>query len=336
MITTTPVAQWSWGRDLETTDGVSECVKAALGSFAALSQAGLTSREAVLRLKVREFGNRDSLLYQADIAVSDQLSEADVNQIAAEVKRALAPGRTGTIDADVLCSGQWRGEDGQHREGQIFTLATSVTAGYLVVRLQTFSDAWMRYDLKGHEQAAAYRRNQPALASALSAIAAEIGEETDPDDPTWFGVPTETGVDNYFDEDGSARDVWNSFEIPYRKRVFHYEAGFTQAGYKKSTTAEITYVPVVDATGVLGYVWAADSDQAASYEPRDVAGERAFEVGLLWLEQLRKAKELGLSPSGALTALRNVPAEACQSQILPGSQRIAPDLATLREIAASE
>lgn len=54
---------------------------------------------------------------------------------------------------------------------------------------------------------------QPRLAAALKEFSEILDSETDPEDPTYFGTPTETGVDNYFEPDGSPSDVWSRYEI---------------------------------------------------------------------------------------------------------------------------
>ncbi|MEU0838035.1 hypothetical protein ABZ370_00985 [Streptomyces sp. NPDC005962] len=71
----------------------------------------------------------------------------------------------------------------------------------------TSSDAWMPYDLKGRPQPTVYAANAPRLSAALHDLSEALNMETDPDDPTYFGKPTETGIENYFVDDGTASDV---------------------------------------------------------------------------------------------------------------------------------
>ncbi|MFC4514572.1 MULTISPECIES: hypothetical protein [Streptomyces] len=230
------------------------------------------------------------------------------------------------------CAGSRREGDDWCREDRMFTLGVSVISGYFTAHLETFSDAWMAYDLRGRDQAAVYAANAPRLRSALEEISSLVGEEVDPDDATWFGVPTESGVENRFEDDGSASDVWGSFELPYRKRVFQFEPKFGQA-YRRTATGEIGYVEVVGGHGILGYLWVSDAEGAASYEPRDAAGDEAFESGVLWLKVLEEAKKSGLLPSQALAAASHIPEEPDRGRIVLETWRTAPDLASLRELA---
>ncbi|MBT2399445.1 hypothetical protein J7E89_26655 [Streptomyces sp. ISL-100] len=81
------------------------------------------------------------------------------------------------------------------------------------------------------------------------------------------------------------------------------------------------------AHGVLGYLWASDAEEAASFEPRDDALEEGYKTGLLWLDRLHSAYSRGLSPSRALTELAG-----STGADRPGSM----DLASLRELASED
>ncbi|WP_455431588.1 hypothetical protein [Streptomyces gelaticus] len=196
--------------------------------------------------------------------------------------------------------------DNEVREDGLFLLGASALLDYVSASLVTFSDAWMSYDLKGRAQPAVHAANASRLAAALRDLSEALGSETDPDDPTYFGKPTDTGIDNYFDRDGAASDVWGSFEIPYRYSNFTHAPGFGRIGYARSADGEVQYIPVHGEHGLLGYLWASDAENAASFEPRDVGNEECYEVGLLWLDRLRSAHDRGLSPSQALAALADL------------------------------
>ncbi|MFB6505968.1 hypothetical protein ACFYXP_34795 [Streptomyces sp. NPDC002466] len=58
--------------------------------------------------------------------------------------------------------------------------------------------------------------------------------------------------------------------------------------------------------GLLGYLWASDEENAASFEPRDVGDEESCRAGLLWLDRLRSAHDRGLLPSRALAELADL------------------------------
>ncbi|MFF8713746.1 hypothetical protein ACF07T_20270 [Streptomyces sp. NPDC015184] len=102
---------------------------------------------------------------------------------------------------------------------------------------------------------------------------------------------------------GATSDVWGSFEIPYRYSKFTRAPGFGRIGYARSADGEVQYVPVHGEHGLLGYLWASDAENAASFEPRDVGDEESYEAGLLCLDRLRSAHDRGLPPSRVLTEL---------------------------------
>ena len=85
---------------------------------------------------------------------------------------------------------------------------------YVGVSLETFSDAWMLYGLKGRAQPTVHAANAPRLTAALRDLSEALASETEPEDPTYFGAATEIGVDNRFHPDGTPWDVWASFEMP--------------------------------------------------------------------------------------------------------------------------
>jgi hypothetical protein len=58
-----------------------------------------------------------------------------------------------------------------------------------------------------------YAATAPRLSAVLRDLSEALGSETDPDDPSYFAKPTGTGAENYFDADGTASDVWGSFEV---------------------------------------------------------------------------------------------------------------------------
>ncbi|MFH9468608.1 hypothetical protein ACH4LT_15140 [Streptomyces clavifer] len=152
-----------------------------------------------------------------------------------------------------------------HKEGS-FLLGTSAVLDYVSTDLATFSDAWMPSDLKGRAQPAVHSANAPRLSAALRDLSETLRSETDPDDPTHFGKPTDFGVDNYFDHGGRASDVWSRFEVPYRYGKFTHAPGFGRIGYKRSTEGVVHYAPVRGKNGLLGFLWASDAEQAASFD----------------------------------------------------------------------
>ncbi|MCH0539332.1 hypothetical protein I3F58_07105 [Streptomyces sp. MUM 203J] len=160
-----------------------------------------------------------------------------------------------------------------------------------------------RYDLKGNPQPDIYAANTPRLAATLGDLSEALGTEIDPDDPSYFGKPTDTGIENYFDSDRRASDVWATFEIPRRYSEFRHAPGFGDIGFKRSAMGPVEYVAVLDELGTLGYLWASDTENAASFEPCDVDDDNRYAAARWWLERIRLAHDRGLTPSQALSEL---------------------------------
>ncbi|WP_244176907.1 hypothetical protein [Streptomyces albus] len=205
----------------------------------------------------------------------------------------------------------------------LFSLRVSAFLNYTGVSLETFSDAWMPHDLKGRAQPAVHATNAPRLAAALRDLSEALDSEIEPEDPTYFGEPTETGVANRLRTDSTPWDVWAGFEISARTEIFRHTPTF-QPGYRRTADGEVQYVPVHGEHGVLGYLWASDAANAASFEPRDAADEEGRQAGLMWLDRLNSAYERGLAPSQALAELTGLPANNQPNRL---------DLTYLRELA---
>ncbi|MBT1183456.1 hypothetical protein HET69_05405 [Streptomyces sp. CJ_13] len=327
MMTHTPVARWTWGRDTDTADFLFDCLGDLLSAYSVLVTHRLAAGGSKIRLSVPESGKPNSLLFEGEFVLPvGRGSAGSAELLAREVRSALRPGGIGSVDASISCSAMRDGEDGEVVEEGVFLLGASAFDGFVAVDLVTFSDAWMRHDLRGNAQPAVYEANAPRLAAGLRDLAEVLGSETEPEDATYFGRPTETGVENFFGRDGSASDVWASFEIPYRNRVFYHAPAF-QEGYRRSADGEVRYIPVRGERGVLGYLWASDAEGAASFEPRDDAEEAGYKAGLLGLDRLQSAYARGLSPSQALDEVAGVVGAE-----RPGSS----DLASLRERASED
>ncbi|MEU8941421.1 MULTISPECIES: hypothetical protein [Streptomyces] len=302
MIASTPVARWSWGETGRETDLVREAVRRFFLALRVLDRYGLASphggRVAVV---VSGAGTRSALL-RAEFPVG---AEA----LVARIEDGLARGEVGGVDLYAVCDGVVEtGTGGAEAVEGPFALTTMVCEEYFHVGLTTFCDAWMPFDLRGRAQEALFEANRPRLASALAEIAEALDVEIDPEDATWFGFPTESGVENHYQDDGSASDVWGSFEIPYRNRIFSQTPRFT-AGYGRRASGPVRCVPVLGSTEVLGYLWASDAEGAASFEPCEAADLDGYRAGLVWLDRLREAYDRGLSPTAALVELGGNPGD---------------------------
>ncbi|MFD8147798.1 hypothetical protein [Streptomyces sp. NPDC059708] len=314
MIATTPVARWSWGEPGHETDLVREAVGRFLLALGVLDRHRLaTPHGGRLAVEVAGTGRRGVLLRE-DFSVGALPADAPGRTaygeaLVARIKEATAPGEPGGVSLYASCDGivETGTSGGEPVEG-LFTLSTGTSEGYFNVVLTDFSDAWMPFDLRGRAQDAVFAANRPRLAAALAEIGGELDVEIDPGDSTWFGLPTESGIENHYEDDGSPSDVWGSFEIPYRNRVFGRTPEFTP-GYGRQASGPVRYVPVRGAREVLGYLWASDAEAAASFEPRDAADLDAYRAGLVWLDRLQEAYDRGLAPTEALREMAASPGD---------------------------
>ncbi|MEU9006524.1 hypothetical protein [Streptomyces sp. NPDC048551] len=307
MIASTPVARWSWGEPGHETDLVREAVDRFLSALRVLDRHRLgTPHGGRVAVEVPEMGRR-SILLRAEFPVGALTAGAQA--LVARIKEGIAAGEIGGVQLSASCDGVVEtgagGGAGEAVEG-LFELTAAVSEGYFNVGLTAFSDAWMPFDLRGRAQEAVFAANRPRLASVLAEIAEELDAEIDPEDATWFGIPTESGVENHYEDDGSPSDVWGRFEIPHRNGIFSQTPRFT-AGYGRQAEGPVRYLPVAGSQGVMGYLWASDAEGAASFEPRDAADLDAYRAGLVWLERLQEAYDRGLSPTAALVELGKCP-----------------------------
>ena len=328
MIASTPVARWAWGQDGQGGDMIVACLQAILTAYSVLADHQLVVGPPKVSVSVHEAGDPNSHLFKEELVVDEPSPSAEAaQQLATRVEAALRPGEVGGVEARVNNTGVVLAGEADPREERMCRLGASAFLDYLTVDLVTFSDAWMPYDLKGRPQPAVYAANAPRLSATLRDLSEALDMETDPDDPTYFGKPTETGVENYFDDDGTASDVWSSFEVLTRYDVFTHAPGFGRIGYKRSADGEVQYVPVRGEHQVLGYLWASDAEDAASFEPRDVGDDDVCKEGLKWLDRLRSAYDRGLPPSQALAELA-----ALSDDHTPGTR----DLASLRRLTSGD
>jgi hypothetical protein len=339
VIASTPVARWTWGRDVENGGGVADCLQVLLAAYAVLVNHRLAVGAPVVRVSVHEAGSSNDRLFESDLQLEEVPSTADAahgvsRELTARIEAELRPGEIGAVYADITCPGVVLAPAGETHEQRLFTLGASTFLDYITADLRTFSDAWMPYDLEGRPQADVHAANYPRLAAALRDLSEALGSETDPDDPTYFGRPTETGVDNFFEPDGSPSDVWSRFEIPTRTEVFRHGPVFDSVGYKRSGAEQVQYVPVVaDHGGVLGYLWASDADAAASFEPREAADEEGRKAGLVWLDRLHESYERGLPPAQALAVCAALPADPVAGHVSENAEPRIIALDDLREAA---
>ncbi|MER6713616.1 hypothetical protein ABZZ16_04580 [Streptomyces sp. NPDC006386] len=309
-----------------------------MAAYRVLATHELAMDAPVVHVSVSEARKSNSLLFKGELTLAARAlgewnaAEAAI-QLVDQVKAELRAGEIGSVDAYAKCSGDIvTGAGGEVvRQENLFRLGASSFADFVTVDLVTYTDVWLPYDLKGRHQQEVYTANGPRLAAVLSDLSEVLASETDPDDPTYFAKPTERGAENYFNADGSASDVWSSFEVPTRYDIFTHAPGFGRIGYRRTTDGEVRYVPVHGPQGeLLGYLWASDADNAASFEPRDVGDNASYHAGLAWLERLRSAHDRGLSPSAALAELSAM-SDASAGRVDPTCEPRTAALAVLRD-----
>jgi hypothetical protein len=214
LITTTPVARWTWGRDHEESDTVGLCLRDLLAAYAVLVAHHLVVDSPLVRVNVPKAGKPRDTLFDGEFIVDSVHRPEEVSsRLAQEVQANRRAGEIGSVDATVDCTGIIGGAEQEIIQTELFLLGTHAYRDYVTTDLITFSDVWMLYDLKGRLQPSIYAVNQPRLATALQDLSVVLDSETDPEDPTYFGRPTETGIDNLFEPDGSPSDVWSRYEI---------------------------------------------------------------------------------------------------------------------------
>ncbi|MFJ5227957.1 hypothetical protein [Streptomyces sp. NPDC088400] len=263
-----------------------------------LASHRLAIGEPMFHLTISEAGTPTGMLFQGELTVAGSAEE-----LAGTVRSAMRPGRIGSVDArSTLAGSLFNGAEELRTEG-LLDLNASVDVNFAAVELVTYSDAWMPFDLKGRAQSAVYEANAPRLEAVLPELTNVLGSSMDPEDPTYFGTPTETGVLPHVGQDGTPSDSWSRYEVPRRYDAFTHAPGFGHIGYRRSVTGDVRYVPVADDRGVLGYLWASEAEPAASFEPLDLDGDERYRAALTWLDRLRSAYDQGLSPCQALTEL---------------------------------
>ncbi|MFJ8502595.1 hypothetical protein [Streptomyces avermitilis] len=337
MITTMPVGSWSWETKAQSPgeDLVVRCARQVLDVWAVLLSLRLAEGAAQADITI---GAKD------DGAVLWQAKRVHVPPLGMGAERELMPipawldqDRAGVVTIDLGTPGTCL-RDGEARLVQkLFEISVDAWAsGAGTVTLRTFSDAWMSHDLRGHRQPEVQCENAPRLAAALAAITRLTEAEIVPADPTSYGVPTENGFEDLPDEDPDLLDSWYMFEVPRRTEWLQGKIPPNAQRYEAQAESAVEFFEVAVDGHVVGYLWAADDEGAAGYEPRTPAGDVALDAGEEWLARLSEAKQRGLSPSEALRELATWPGNSRSGAVVPGLPREAPTLEDLQELSGRE
>lgn len=130
------------------------------------------------------------------------------------------------------------------------------------------------------------------------------------------------------------RDVKRTTENLDLRRV-----GSAPANYASRTDRPVRYLAVGTGEEILGYLWAADGEEAAGFVRRPAAGGDGANEAVAWTKELRAAKARDV-PAGRLLeefAAADLPvADGAwhPGRVVPDSQAEAPSLAALKELAA--
>lgn len=337
MITTIPVGTWSWETRVQSAAGdlLTHCARDVLGVWMVLRARGLAADQAHVDLTVGAEGGNAVLLslkgLHADLAsvISGSQFFSDLPSFDGVSVDVV------TIDLSVPGTCLRAGEP-RHVEKLFMISVDTWASGAETLTLHTFSDAWMSHDLRGHKQPETQKGNAPGLGSALAAIEQLTEVETIPSDPTFYGIPTAEGFEDLPDEDPELLDSWHMFEIPRRTEQLQAKLPPNAVSFRTETELPVEFSEVSVGGRIVGYVWAADGDDAAGYEPRTPAGDEALHSGFSWLQRLSEAKKQGLSPSQALCDLSMWAGDPQAGSILEASLREVSSLEDLRDLSGRE
>jgi hypothetical protein len=109
--------------------------------------------------------------------------------------------------------------------------------------------------------------------------------------------------------------------------------------YKGITDKPVEYIEIANQSDVIvGYLYANDEDDVASWQPRPAAGPDAHSTYYRWMMKLRDAKARGLKPSAAFDELVGIGIdhpEKPRSHVAPRPRQHAASLAALKQLAGA-
>ncbi|WP_433246631.1 hypothetical protein ACQPYK_45570 [Streptosporangium sp. CA-135522] len=104
--------------------------------------------------------------------------------------------------------------------------------------------------------------------------------------------------------------------------------------HPQTTQSAVRFVPVTMNGAVVGYLWAAVTDDAARYVAREDSGDAGFNAGVAWVQRLRWAKANGVTPLQALRHWAGHEEDPRAGRVDPDSEQECPSLRALEELAA--
>jgi hypothetical protein len=104
--------------------------------------------------------------------------------------------------------------------------------------------------------------------------------------------------------------------------------------YAVETAKPVEHVTLRRASGeLIGYLYFNDEDDVAGWQARAGATPEAWNEAGFWIVKLQQCKQRGLKPGEALNELLQI--TNASSEIVRDSRRTVPNLAALRELAAT-
>ncbi|MER5745932.1 hypothetical protein ABT097_22000 [Streptomyces sp. NPDC002225] len=224
-----------------------------------------------------------------------------------------------------------------HQVEKLFTISVEGwESGAATVTLDTYSDAWLSHDLRGHRQSEIQRENAPRLSAAITAITQALEAEVVASDFTSYGIPTADGFEDLPDEDPDILDSWYMAEIPRRTAWLRSLLSPNSPCFEAETDEPVTCVEVAESGRTLGYLWAAEDGLAAGFEPRTPAGDEAIDAAHDWLLYLSRAKHRGLTSDQALSESDSWSGSAHSGSALPETRRVFSSLEELQDLSGRE
>jgi hypothetical protein len=125
----------------------------------------------------------------------------------------------------------------------------------------------------------------------------------------------------------------NEWTSPRLTEDVHFRVVDGPQQYARKATGPIRYAPVRRGGTVLGYLWAADDQDAAGMARRPAAGDAGGNASVYWTLALRTAKARDLRPSEALAVLAAEAGDDTNGHVVLSALTEIDSLTALRELA---
>ncbi|MFJ9542614.1 hypothetical protein ACIRPX_35935 [Streptomyces sp. NPDC101225] len=335
MITSEAIGDWTW-EVTPNADGIrpARAAETAVAVWNVLAGNELAIPVGRTSVSVRSVSD------SRDVRVRADGLSLEPDPLSAETALSRAVAEADSLEGDFVfdvrieCPGYWLERGVKHRAEKLFVIQAEVWKdSLLVVTLETYTDAWLTMDTRDREQSELYTENAPRLAAALEGISSLLGIAPTPGDPNRHATPTETGFEDPRIEGPAYDDSWGTFEVPTRSGLLRSGIPASEDEYQEITDQPVRYFTVQRDGQTVGFLWASAGDEAAGYEPRTAAGDRAFEAGSEWLLRLRTAHSHGLNALAALTWTAQNPPRPESDLIVEKAPQEAPSLDFLEDLS---